>query len=223
MVAWEVSVRPTCRHRLPSLRLESPGGCRILQGLCSETSYRLARCGRRNTDGEESSFRARLETRTCTIRGGRDGRREPAMPVVHLAVRGRGEDPHGFQQIALSASVCADENVDQPKVNLDVLKGLEGSDGQMFKHSAQPPLDGHRPRCARSSAAVTTCPRSKSPSPSAIASASRAVIGSSSAGALANAAATGLEIGSATIPRAPARRFPARLPGSMSTNRGSVP
>jgi len=59
--------------------------------------------------------------------------------VVHLAVRGRGEDPHGFQQIALSASVGADENVDPSKVNLDVLKGFEGSDGQMFKHSAQPP------------------------------------------------------------------------------------
>ena len=56
--------------------------------------------------------------------------------VVNLAVCRRRENPQGFQQIALSASVGADENIDQSKVNLDVIQGLEGSDGQIIKHSA---------------------------------------------------------------------------------------
>ena len=79
--------------------------------------------------------------------------------------------------------------------------------------------DSHDPRRARTCSPVTVRPSRRSRSPSSIRSASRSVTGSSSLGALANAAMTGLESDSTDNPVNTRSAVTNSFSGSPSTNR----
>ena len=106
----------------PNLRLESPSGFWIVQGIVQrDFVFGVGTaCTEMQMRGNTLSGHGWKSGLVQCGKAGADASGEQCL-VVNLAVRRRGENTQGFQQIALAASVGADENIDQSKIDRDVI------------------------------------------------------------------------------------------------------